>query len=242
MSVESEVELFVRLVSGVLFFKKTKTVTRSSVLDIFWGVTYASIIELNQQLILVSLVEQKFCVLDFAVMVVGQNNFIVFSLSLCLCVYVCVCVCFSCFFVFWYYLLENTFGKLWLYWKSRTSRKSSSFKFSHWNLNGLAAHDFIKIPLTEAFISTHNFDLLCLPEPFLDSTIDINDGNINISGYAVYRADHPSSSKRRGVCIYRRDDLSTMQKTIVTEISVENEACFLYVWSPSQNHDELDNL
>ena len=83
--------------------------------------------------------------------------------------------------------------------------------------------------MTEAFISTHNFYLLCLPEPFLDSTIDINDGNINIGGYAVYRADHPSSSKRRGVCIYRRDDLSTMQKTIVTEISVENEACFLYV-------------
>ena len=59
-----------------------------------------SIIELNQQLILVSLVEQTFCVLDFAVMVVGQNNFIVFSLSLCLCVYVCVCVSLV-FLFFW---------------------------------------------------------------------------------------------------------------------------------------------
>ena len=106
MSVESEVELFVRLVSGVLFFKKKKTVTRSSVLDIIWGVTYASIIELNQQLILVSLVEQKFCVLDFAVMVVGQNNFIVFSLSLCLCVYVCVCV--SLVFLFFDTIFSKT--------------------------------------------------------------------------------------------------------------------------------------
>ena len=88
--------------------------------------------------------------------------------------------------------------------------------------------------MIEAFISTHNFDILCLPESFLDSKIDINDGNINTSGYAVLRADHPSSSKRGGVCIYfkqslpliRNDNLSTVQKTIVTEISVENEACF----------------
>ena len=88
--------------------------------------------------------------------------------------------------------------------------------------------------MIEAFISTHNFDILCLPESFLDSTIDINDGNINISGYAVLRADHPSNSKRGGVCIYfkqslpliRNNNLSTVQKTIVTEISVENEACF----------------
>ena len=88
--------------------------------------------------------------------------------------------------------------------------------------------------MIEAFISTHNFDILCLPESLLDSTIDINDGNINISGYAVLRADHPSNSKRGGVCIYfkqslpliRNDNLSTVQKTIVTEIPVENEACF----------------
>ena len=33
-------------------------------------------------------------------------------------------------------------------------------KFCHWNLNGLAVHDFIKMPLIEAFITTHNFDIL----------------------------------------------------------------------------------
>ena len=56
-------------------------------------------------------------------------------------------------------------------------RKSSSIKFCHWNLNGLAAHDFIKV---EAFICTHNFDILCLSGSILDSTIDLNDQNINI--------------------------------------------------------------
>ena len=131
-------------------------------------------------------------------------------------------------------------------------RKSYSIEFCHWNLNGLAAHDFIKVPLIEALISTHNFDISCLSETFLDSAIDLNDGNINIDGYSILRADHPSSNKRGGVCIYfkqslpliRRDDLSTMQEAIVTEISVENETCFFtcFYRSPSQSHDELENF
>ena len=107
-------------------------------------------------------------------------------------------------------------------------------KLCLWNLNGLAAHEFIKVPLIKAFISTHNFDNLCLSETFFDSTIDFNDGNINIDGNSISRADHHSNSKRGGVSIYfkqslpliRRDDLSTMQETIVSEISVENGMFF----------------
>ena len=33
-------------------------------------------------------------------------------------------------------------------------KKSSVIKFCHWNLNGLAAHDFLKVSLIEAFITT----------------------------------------------------------------------------------------
>ena len=47
-------------------------------------------------------------------------------------------------------------------------KKSSVIKFCHWNLNGLAAHDFLKVSLIEAFITTHNFDIICLLETFLD--------------------------------------------------------------------------
>ena len=39
-------------------------------------------------------------------------------------------------------------------------KRSSNIKFCHWNLNGLAAHDFIKVPLVEAFITSNNFDLV----------------------------------------------------------------------------------
>ena len=106
--------------------------------------------------------------------------------------------------------------------------------------------------MIEAFISTHKFDILCLSEIFLDSTIDLNDENINIDGNSILRADHPSNNIHGGFCIYfkqslpliRRDDVSTMQEAIVTEISVKNETCF-FTWayrSQSQTRDEFKNF
>ena len=151
--------------------------------------------------------------------------------------------CFAvCTYVLFYLFFDTIFSKILLVNSGDIGanpgpRKSSPIKFCHWNLNGLAAHDFIKAPLIEAFISTHDFDILCLSETFLDSTIDLNDENINIDGYSILRADHPSNNKRRGVCIYfkqslqliGRDDLNTMQEAIVTEISVKNETCFFHM-------------
>ena len=84
-------------------------------------------------------------------------------------------------------------------------KRSSNIKFSHWNLYGLAAHDFIKVPLVEAFITSNNFDLVCLSETFLDSTILNEDVNIQMKGYSFLRADHPNDIKRGGVCIYFKD-------------------------------------
>ena len=130
--------------------------------------------------------------------------------------------------------------------------RKSFIKFCHWNLNGLAAHDFVKMPLIEAFIKTHNFDIICLSETFLDSSIDISDTRININGYSLLRADHPSNTKRGGVCMYyknylpviRRTDLSDLQECIVAEVTVDKERCFLTCLyrSPSQNDDEFETF
>ena len=51
-------------------------------------------------------------------------------------------------------------------------RRFCFIKSCYWNLNGLAAHDFVKMSLVEAFVATHNFDIICLSETFLDSSID----------------------------------------------------------------------
>ena len=61
-------------------------------------------------------------------------------------------------------------------------KKSSRLNFCHWNLNGIAAHDFVKVTL-EAFIEANNIGIICLPETFLDSTIPFNDERLYIKGY-----------------------------------------------------------
>ena len=129
------------------------------------------------------------------------------------------------------------------------SKRSSKIKFCHWNLNEVAAHDFIKVPLIEGFITTSNFDIVYLSVTFLDSTIPGDDENIQINGYSLLRADHPNDTKHRGVCIYfkemlpliRRNDLTNLKNCLVAEINVNNEKRFftrLYR-SSSQNYDEL---
>ena len=80
-------------------------------------------------------------------------------------------------------------------------KRSSIIKFCHWNLNGLAVHDFVKMPVIDNATQQHNFDIICLSENFLDSSIDISDTRLNINGYSLLRAGHPNNTKRGGVCM-----------------------------------------
>ena len=85
----------------------------------------------------------------------------------------------------------------------------------HWNLNGIIAHDYIKITLIKAYITNQNFGIVCLSETFLNSSIKSDDHKLKIDGYNLIRSDHPSGLKKGEVCIcykehiplIRRDDL-----------------------------------
>ena len=83
--------------------------------------------------------------------------------------------------------------------------KSSRLKFCHWNLNGTAGYDSVKVALIEAFIKPINIVITCLPETFLDSAILLNDERLYIKGNSMILADHPSNTKRGGVCIYYKE-------------------------------------
>ena len=72
----------------------------------------------------------------------------------------------------------------------------------HWNLGGIAADDFVNVTLIEAFNNANNIDIICLSDTFLDSTIPLNDERLYINGHSMIRADHPSNTKRGGVCKY----------------------------------------
>ena len=71
-----------------------------------------------------------------------------------------------------------------------------------WNLNSIAAHNFARLVFLKAFNSIHKFDIICLSETYLDSSILHNNSNLEIPGYNLVRPDHPSNKKRRGICIY----------------------------------------
>ena len=64
------------------------------------------------------------------------------------------------------------------------NKTNSSCKFSvcHWNLNSLAAHNFEKVGLLEAFNTINKFDIICVSESYLDSTFLSDSEDINIKG------------------------------------------------------------
>ena len=64
------------------------------------------------------------------------------------------------------------------------------------NVNIILAQN--KLSLLTAYNSALNYDLICLTETYLDSTV----------GYNLLRADHPDNVKRGGVCLYYRENLT----------------------------------
>ena len=82
--------------------------------------------------------------------------------------------------------------------------KPSSFKFfsiCHWNLNSITSHDFLIVKLLTAYNVMHKLDIICISESCLNSDTSSNDDNLNIPGYNLSRADHPSGNRRGGVYI-----------------------------------------
>ena len=76
--------------------------------------------------------------------------------------------------------------------------KPSSFKnFSicHWNLNSITSHDFLNVTLLFAYNALQKFDIICISESYLNLDILSSDDNLNIAGYDMVRADHPSGNR-----------------------------------------------
>ena len=85
-------------------------------------------------------------------------------------------------------------------------------KFFNWNLSSITPHDSIKISLLQAYLIQNNYDMICLSEMFLNASIQINDDRIPIDGYNLMRVDHPSDSKRGGVCIYCKEHIPLIKR------------------------------
>lgn len=121
----------------------------------------------------------------------------------------------------------------------------------HWNLNSIAAHNFSKLSALQAYNSTHNFDIICLSETFLDSSYSSQDEALVLKGYKFIRADNPSNTKRGGVCIYHKEylpikilNISQLLECLVCEFKYKDEKCFIVTLyrSPSQTDHEFETF
>ena len=122
---------------------------------------------------------------------------------------------------------------------------NQSFSICHWNLN------YLKIFLLRAYISLHNFDVVCISETYLDSTTAVYDESLAITGYNLRRADHASNSKRGGVCVYYKSSLALrlidvhyLQECLIFETLIGGKSCnFIFLYrSPSQSLDSFEEL
>ena len=109
----------------------------------------------------------------------------------------------------------------------------------------------MKLSLLRADLSTHKFDVICISETYLNSDISTVDENLEIAGYTLIRVDHPSSTKRGGVCIYYKHslafkllDICYLEECINFEISFGGKLCnFISLYrSASQPIDAFEKF
>ena len=72
---------------------------------------------------------------------------------------------------------------------------SCKFSVCHWNLNSLAAHNFGKVGLYEAYNTNDKFDIICVSGSYLDSKISSDSKYINIKSFKLVGANHPNNTK-----------------------------------------------
>ena len=141
--------------------------------------------------------------------------------------------------------------------KNPGPKLNSSQKISicHWNLTSIAAHNFVKVSLLIAYNSIHKYDVICLPETYLDSSTVLGDDSLEIPGYNLVRFDHSSNTKRGGVSVYYKSHLPLkilnmkhLQECLNIEFSIGKKICRLIslFGSPKRIQEEfntfLDNL
>ena len=115
----------------------------------------------------------------------------------------------------------------------------------------LTAHNLTKISHLEAYKAIYMHDFICISETFFDSSVTEVDKNIQLNGYNLIRADHPSNTKRGGVCIFYKEALAVcivnslnFNEYVVCEVSIQNSKGYIGVIyrSPSWNIIEFENF
>ena len=123
---------------------------------------------------------------------------------------------------------------------------AKEFSVCHWNLNSIAAHNFVKLVHLKECNSIHKFDIICFSGTYLHSNILHDDSNLETPGYNLGRSDHPSNKILGGVCIYYKTyltlriiDINYLNEFVRFELMGGDTICnFIALYrSPSQAQD-----
>ena len=117
----------------------------------------------------------------------------------------------------------------------------------HWNLNSLFAYNYNKLFLLRADIAVHKFDIICLSETYLDSTVASDDENLEVTGLSLVRSDHPANTKRGGVGLYYKTwvlDIQYLNECIHFELKIDDKLCtFAALYRlPRQSQDNCETF
>ena len=66
----------------------------------------------------------------------------------------------------------------------------------------------LAICLVDTYNSTYKYDFICIGETFLDSSFESENKDLMLDGYNLIQSDHPSNTKRGGVCVYQKESLA----------------------------------
>ena len=78
----------------------------------------------------------------------------------------------------------------------------------------------------------HTEHILSFNQPFLTDSLSFesNDKDLMIEGYNLIRSDHPSNTKRGGICIYYKESLAvrilniiSLTECLVCEVTIQNK-------------------
>ena len=72
----------------------------------------------------------------------------------------------------------------------------------------IATDNYSKVLALKVYNSTYKYDFICISQAFLDSSFESDDKDLMLDGYNLIRSDHPSNTKRGGVCIYYKESLA----------------------------------
>ena len=104
-----------------------------------------------------------------------------------------------------------------------------NFSIVHWNLNSIAAQNFVKLSQLEAYNTLHGYDLICLSETWLDSTTSIDSNDLSLKGYNLHLVDDPDNVKKGVAYVYYKETSAVnflqtkLDQYIVSEVTFKNK-------------------